>query len=286
MTHNGEFCQKSGLDWLKMANFGHFACFSIFSPKMRLRLTWNGQFYPIHNFPHLLPPKCLIFGEMSKIFLQRSGGTLANFLSFSTFSNCFTLKWLKMTHNGEFCQKSGLDWLKTTNFGHFACFSIFSPKMRLRLTWNGQLHLIHNFSHLLPPKWLIFGEISKIFIPARGEYIRNFLSFSTFSNYFTPKLLKMTHNGEFCQKSGLDWLKMANFGHLACFSIFSLKMRLRLTWNGQFHPIHNVSHLLPPKCLIFGEMSKIFISWRGYIGKFFEFFNFFKLFHTKVAQNN
>ena len=52
----------------------------------------------------------------------------------------------------------------------FAYFSIFSPKMRLRLTRNGQFHLIHNFSHLLPPKGLIFGEIFKIFIWAGGGW--------------------------------------------------------------------------------------------------------------------
>ena len=56
---------------------------------------------------------------------------------FNFFANHFTLKWLKMTHNGKFCQKSGLDWLKIANFGHFAGFSIFSPKIRLRLTLNG-----------------------------------------------------------------------------------------------------------------------------------------------------
>ena len=51
------------------------------------------------------------------------------YLSFSTFSNCFThFKWFKMTHNGEFCQKSDLDWLKMANFGHFAGFFIFFPK--------------------------------------------------------------------------------------------------------------------------------------------------------------
>ena len=161
MTHNGKFGQKSGLDWVKMANFGGF---SIFSPKMMLRLTQNGQFHLIHNISHLLPPKCLIFGEISKIFISR-GGTSANFLSFPTFSNCFTPMWLEMTHNGKFGQKSSLDWVKMANF---ACFSIFSPKMRLRLTWNGQFHLIHNFSHLLPPKHLIFGEISKIFVFGGG----------------------------------------------------------------------------------------------------------------------
>ena len=96
----------------------------------------------------------------------------------------------------------------------------------------------------------------------------------------------MTHNGEFCQKSGLDWLQMANFGHFACFSIFSSKMRLRLTPIGQFHPIHNFSHLLPPKRLIFEEISKMFVPQGEYISNFFEFFNFFELFYTKAAQND
>ena len=187
---------------------------------------------------------------------------------------------LEMTHNGKFGQKSGLDWVKTAIFAYF---SIFSPKMRLRLTRNGQFHLIHNFSHLLPPKHLIFGEISKIFISGGGTSA-NFLSFPTFSNRFTPMWLEMTHNGKFGQKSGLDWVKMAIFAY---FSIFSPKMRLRLTRNGQFHLIHNFSHLLPPKHLIFGEISKIFISGGGgYIGKFFEFSNFFKSFHTNVAGND
>ena len=111
---------------------------------MRLRLTHNGQFHPIHNFSHILPPKHLILGEISKIFFVVGEGILANFFGFATFSNCFTLDWLKRPSMAIFFQKSGLDWLKMTNFGHFAGFSIFSLKMRLRLTWNGQFHLIHN----------------------------------------------------------------------------------------------------------------------------------------------
>ena len=83
---------KSGLDWVKMANFGHFAGFSIFSPKVRLRLTRNGQFHPIHSFPHLLPPKHLISGEISKISISGGGGTLAYFWSFSTVLKLFHTK--------------------------------------------------------------------------------------------------------------------------------------------------------------------------------------------------
>ena len=123
--------------------------------------------------------------------------------------------------------------------------------MRLRLTRNGQFHLIHNFSHLLPPKCLIFGEISKIFV--LGGYIAKFFEFFNFFESFHTKRTPNDPQWKFGKKSGLDWVKMANFGH---FAGFSLKVMLRLTRNGQFHPIHNFSHLLPPKCLIFGEISK------------------------------
>ena len=55
---------------------------------------------------------------------------------FPTFLNHFTPIWLKITHNCKFCQKSWLDWVKTAKFGYFAWFSIFSPKMKPRLTRN------------------------------------------------------------------------------------------------------------------------------------------------------
>ena len=253
MTHNGKFGQKSGLDWVKMAIFAYF---SIFSPKMRLRLTGNCQFHLIHNFSHLLPPKHLIFGEISKIFISGGGGTSANFLTFPTFSNCFSPMRLEMTHNGKFGQKSGLDWVK---MAIFAYFSIFSPKMRLRLlemvnfTWFTTFPI---FCH----QSILFLEKSQKFSFLGWGTSAYFLSFPTFSNCFTPMRLKMTHNGKFGQKSGLDCVKTAIFAY---FSIFSPKMRLRLTGNCQFHLIHNFSHLLPPKHLIFGEISKIFISGGG-----------------------
>ena len=79
--------------------------------------------------------------------LDGGGCTMVNVWSFPTFSNCFRPMWLKITHNCKFGQKSGLDWVKMAKFSHFAGFSIFSPKMRLELTHNGQFYLIHN------PNW-------------------------------------------------------------------------------------------------------------------------------------
>ena len=40
-----EILPKKWLRLAQMANVGHFAGLSIFSPKLRLRLTWNGQFH-------------------------------------------------------------------------------------------------------------------------------------------------------------------------------------------------------------------------------------------------
>ena len=354
MTHNGKFGPKSGLDWVKTAIFAYF---SIFSPKMRLRLTQNGQFHLIHNFSLLLPPKHLIFGEISKIFISGEGGTSAIFLEFSNFYKSFHTneagddpqwqiwpkKWLRLGQNGHFCiffylfpqneaeidsewsispdsqlfpsfaTKASHFWRNLKNFLFWgggdtsAIFLEFSnfyksfhtnaagndpqwqiwPKKWLRLGQNGHFCI---FFYLFPQneaeidlEWSISPD-SQLFpsFATKASYfwrnLKNFhfwgggtsanvLSFPTFSNHFTPMWLEMTHNGKFGPKSGLDWVKMAIFAYL---SIFSPKMRLRLTRNGQFHLIHNFSHLLPPKHLIFGEISKISISGGGgYIGKFF-----------------
>ena len=155
-----------------------------------------------------------IFCHQSVSFLLKSqkfsfqGGVHRQFvLSFSTFLNCFTPKQLKMTHNGEFCQKSGLGLAKTGQFWSLSMFSIFSSKMRLRLTQNGQFYLIHNFSYLLPPKHLIFGEIAKIFVPRGGGTSANFFEFFNFFELF--------HH-----QSSSKWSTMANFTWFTTFPIF------------------------------------------------------------------
>ena len=125
-----------------------------------------------------------------------------------------------------------------------------------------QIHLewpISPHSQLFPSfanKASHFSRNLKKFSFLEGGVHWQFFECSTFLIPFTQEQLKMTHNGEFCQKIGLDWLKMANFGHFGGFT----KMRLRFTQNGQFHPIHNFSHLLPTKHIIFQ-------SWGGYIKK-------------------
>ena len=201
MTHNGEFCQKSGLDWLKMAYFGHFAVFPSFPPK------WGSDWLGMANFTRFTTFP--IFCHQSISFLEKSqkvsfwgGGYIGKCFEFFNFFELFHIEVAQNDPQWWILPKKWFRLAPNANFGHFAGFSIFSPKMRLRLTRNGQFHPIHNFSHLLPPKHLIFWEIQRIFV--QGGTSTNFLSFSIFLNHFTPKRLKMTHNGQFCYWNGSD----------------------------------------------------------------------------------
>ena len=116
--------------------------------------------------------------------LLRSGfggeGTSANFLSFPTFSNRFTPMQLEITHNGKFGQKSGLDWVKTAIFAYF---SIFSPKMRLRL-----LRMVNFTSFTTFPIFyhqsILFLEKSQKFSFLGGGTSANFFEFSNFFKSF------------------------------------------------------------------------------------------------------
>ena len=113
----------------------------------------------------------------------------------------------------NFVKKKGLDWLKMTNFGHFASFSA---------KWGSDWLKMANFTWFIT--FLIFCQKAshlsrnlRNFHFWGGGPLLFFFSFSTFWICFIPNWLKMTYNGEFCWKSPLDWLKTVNFGHFAGF---------------------------------------------------------------------
>ena len=215
-------------------------------------------------------------------FLTRGvAGYISKFFEFSNFFKSFNTN---AAENDPQLQTWPKKWLRLSQNGHFCISFYLFPQNEAEIDseWS-----ISPYSQLFPSfatKASHFWRNLRIFwLGGWGGTSAIFLHFPTFSNCFTPMWLKMTHNSKFGQKSGLDWVKMAIFAY---FSIFSLKMTLRFTRNGQFHLIHNFSHLLPPKHIIFGEISKIFILGRGYISNFFAFSNFFKLFHTNVTEND
>ena len=136
------------------------------------------------------------------------------------------------------------------------------PK-QLRMTWNGQFHLIHNFSNLFPPKWLIFDQISNFFIFWReGGTSAKFFQICNFLNFFQPE------NDPQWPILPPRWLGLARNGQFWSFFNFSQvfpQKQVRLTQNGQFHLICNFSNLFPTKAAHFWQNLKIFHFGGGYI---------------------
>ena len=239
-----------------MGQNGHFCIFFYLFPQNEAEITRNGQFHLIHNCSHLLPPKHLIFGEISKIFIS-GGGYIGKFFEFSHF---FKSQHTNLAENDPQWQIWPKKWFRLGQNGHFCIFFYLSPQNEAEITRNGQFHLIHNFSHLLPPKHLIFREISKIFISSGGG--GTLAIFFEFSNFFKSFHTNVAGNDPQWQIWPKKWLRLGQNGHFCIFFYLFPQNEAGITRNGQFHLIHNFSHLLPPKRLIFGEISKIFI-WGG-----------------------
>ena len=105
-------------------------------------------------------------------------GTSTNFFSFSTFSNHFTQMQLKITHNGKFCQKSGLDWLKMTNLVILHAFPSFPPNgAQIDSEWpiSPDLHIFPSFATKASHFWRNLKNFC-----SRGGSSANFLRLATF----------------------------------------------------------------------------------------------------------
>ena len=150
-----------------------------------------------------------------------------------------------------------------------------SPKKWLTLTWNGQFHLICNFSNHFPPK-AHFSQNSNIFV--LGGVHQPIFPDSQLLELFPmeaaqndpqwpilpPKWLELTQNGQF-------W-SVCNFSHL---------------FPQIFSPIFSPNHF-PPKQLIFCKISKYLLGLGEDIGQFSRICNFLNCFPPKwlkMTQN-
>ena len=85
MTHNGQFCHRSGSDWLQMANFGQFKTFFQVFPQKEAQIAFEWPISPDLQLFQSFRTKASHFLEKSQKFSLGGGGTLANFLRFETF---------------------------------------------------------------------------------------------------------------------------------------------------------------------------------------------------------
>ena len=120
--------------WLRLGQNSHFCIFFYLFPQNEAEIDSEWSISPDSQLLPSFATKTSHFWRNLKNFPFLGGGISADFLSFPTFSNHFTTMQLEMTYNGKFGLNSGLHWVKMAIFIYF---SIFSHKVRLRLTQNG-----------------------------------------------------------------------------------------------------------------------------------------------------
>ena len=178
--------------------------------------------HPIHNFSHLLPPQYLIFGEISQIFILGRGVHQQIFWVFQLFCKSFHVELAQNDPQWQFLPPKWLEWAQ-----------------------NGQFWL--NFNKALKYLSGILTDLHRIFrtglvFPSWSKWVQGVLCYD--QNWWKLKYLSRISidMANFAKK----WLDLAPNGQFWSFCrFFPLfpNMRLRLTWNDQFHPFHNFSHL-------------------------------------------
>ena len=135
------------------------------------------QFYPIHNFSNLFPPKQLIFFAKSQNFPFWWGRYISQFSQILQLFESFPTEVAQKDSQWQILPPK---WLRLAQNDQFSTFPIFLHKKQLRLTLNGQFHPICTFSNLFPPKQLIFSPNLKIFVLGGGGTSANFPRFCNF----------------------------------------------------------------------------------------------------------
>ena len=164
-------------------------------------------------------------------------------------------------------------WLRLApndQFWSFCRFFYFFPKMRLRLTQNGQFHLIHNFSPSFATKASHFWRNLKNFHSWGGVNGKFFEIFKFFELFHT----KVAQNDTQCPTWPKKWLRLAPNGQIWSFWIFFylfVQNEAQIDSEWPISPNSQLSHLLPPKCLISGEILKIFVPGGSTLANFGDF---------------
>ena len=156
------------------------------------------------------------------------------------------------------------------------------PKMWLRLAQNDQFWSFCRFFHLFPQnetqidlEWPIspdsqlfpsfatktshFWRNLKNFIPAGWGYIGKFFEFFNFFKLFHTRVAQNDPQWQILPKKWLRLAQNGQFWSICRFFHHFLQNETQIDLEWPISPIHNFSHLLPPKCLILGEISTSFV---------------------------
>ena len=290
MTHSGKFCPNSGLDWLRWQMLVILQVYPSFPPK------WGSDWLGMANFTWFttFPIFChqsILFLEKSSKFSFLGRGYIGKFFEFFNLFRII-LHWSgsKWPYNGKFCQKSDLDWLQMTNFGHFAVFPSFLQKWGL--DWLGMANFTWfttfpsfatNSSH--------FKRNLKNFIPGGGVHWQIFWVFQLFWIISHWSSSKWSTKANFATE--VVWIRSKCVILVKCQQKLKYLSRILTDLHQTFR-----RGLVSPNwskrvqgVVCYNQnwwklkyLSRISIDLHQQF--FFEFFNYFESFHTKASQND
>ena len=188
VTHNGKFCQKSGLDWLQIANFGHFAGFSIFLPQNEAQIDLGmANFTWFTTFPIFCHQSVSFLEKSQKSFIPSGGVHQQIFWVFQLFK---TISHQRLTQNDPQWQILSPKWFGLAQNGQFWSFCRFfhlfpQNEAQIDSEWpiSPDGHLDRSFATKASHSW---RNLKGLHSMGSGTWA-NVFSFSTFSNDFTPE---------------------------------------------------------------------------------------------------
>ena len=213
------------------------------------------------------------------------GCILANFLEFSNFFESFHTN---MAQNHPQLQ--------------------ILPKKLIRLGQNGQIWLFCTIFYFFPQneaeidsEWPISpnSQLFPSFATKASHFWRNLKNFHfcgggggyigkffEFSNFFKSFHTNTAENDPQLQIWPKKWLRLGQNGHFCIFFYLSPKNEAEIDSEWSISPDSQLFPSFATKASHFWRNLKNFHLEGGYIGKLFEFSNFFKSFHTNDAEND
>ena len=117
----------------------------------------------------------------------------------------------------------------------------------------------------------------------RGVYIGKSFGFSNFFKLFQTNVAQNHVQLQIWPKK---WLRLSQNGQFGMFFYLFPQNEAEIDSEWSISPDSQLFPSFATKASHFWRNLKNFCFWGGYISKFFEFFNFFKSFHTNAAEND
>ena len=264
--------------WLRLSQNGHFCIFFYLFPQIDTEIDSEWSISPDSQlFPSFATKASHIWRNL-KNFPFWGVGYIGKFLEFSNFFKSFHTN---AAENDPQLQIWPKKWLRLSQNGHFCIFFYLFPQNEAEIDSEWSIspdsQLFPSFATKASHFW---RNLKNYFW---GGYIGKFFEFSNFFKSFHTNAAENDPQWQIWPKK---LLRLSQNGHFCIFFYLFPQNEAEIDWEWSISPDSQLFPSFSTKASHFWRNLKNFHFWGGYIGKFLEFSNFFKSFHTNAAEND